>query len=377
MMPQVPNPNVPLAMLLCCAAYTDNPDQQTNGVYNIETAVAAIHTNYYPLCKVVWSSNQTADGNYAYIAVTPSNEYFLAIRGSLPFEVNGQFVFSWPIFYNWFKEDFNVFEQKPWQYCSGGSVSEGSCTAFSNLEGAIDIMGSKQSAYTYLLNNAVHKGYPVYITGHSLGGNIAATYASYFMEQIQSGSLNGKNENYLYTFAGPAAGNQAFVTDLQAKYPGDKAYHYAIEYDIIPQFPVVSNIAEMVAWQYSPSPLATAISGTFLDITGTLNEALLAMSAAIEASYWIEDSSAYTQSDLVSLPYSLASSYQANTLEDWLQQAAFQHTAIHYLFAFIFGDDAQTIASRLTPRMTKSPTAYLPDGKQNLATAGPPAQPAA
>ena len=173
MTPQVPipNPNVPLAVLLCCAAYTDNPDQQTNGEYNIETAVAAIHTNYYPLCKVVWSSDQTADGNYAYIAVTPKNEYFLAIRGSLPFEVNGQFVYSWPIFYNWFEEDFNVFNQKKWQYSStdGAYISDGSCTAFSNLLGATDIMGSGQTAAAYLMMNAVLVGHPVYITGHSLG----------------------------------------------------------------------------------------------------------------------------------------------------------------------------------------------------------------
>ncbi|MBO2007917.1 lipase family protein [Hymenobacter negativus] len=350
----VPNPQVPLAVLLCFAAYTDNPDQKDPnnlGVYNIQTAVWNFQTSYYPKCEVVWSSNQTADDNYAYIARTPDNQFFLAVRGSLPFEVNGSIVLNWGVIANWLLEDFDVYSQAPWPYAAGAAyVASGTMTAFSNLLTAEDIMGSGLTAYDYLKQNAVAQGHPVYITGHSLGGNIANTYASYFAYQLKADGLSNSN-NYLYTFAAPAAGNKDFAADLDSKFPTNRSFHYEIDNDIIPKFPVQSRI-NGVSDMFSPNPEAAHIylADTFINLQELLEGVAITIAASVTSPY-------APQSTITTMPYPLTDEYLSNTFSDWFNQASYQHTCIHYLFMFII--NADDIVAKLAPRMTKAKSMHL------------------
>jgi hypothetical protein len=345
------DPQLPVSAVLCLCAYVDDPDQQTGGKYNIETAVQMVYPDY----KVVWSAQQTPDYNYAYIVQTPENRFFLAIRGSLPFEVDGHPVIDWAVIYNWFKEDFNVFGQMQWPYSLNGgspSVANGAWDAFTQLQGAVDVMGSNTTAYTFLKQNAVTKGYPVYITGHSLGGNMADTYASYFAYQLAGDNLSNGN-NYLFTFAAPAAGTADFVTDLQAKFPPGRSYHYEIDNDIIPKFPVSNSIYWTVSALYNPSPQAEDISVTVYGLEVTLSEAIAGMALVLSA--W-----AYAQTPVSAASHTLSPKYQANTFSDWFYQAAYQHAVSHYvgIFSENSGEDFAGRLARAAVRMTKSRTAW-------------------
>jgi hypothetical protein len=350
-----PDPQLPVSAVLCLCAYVDDPDQQTGGKYNIEAAVQM----FYPDYKVVWSAQQTPDYNYAYIVRTPENRFFLAIRGSLPFEVDGHPVVDWGVLYNWFREDFNVFGQVPWPYgLNGGSpsVANGAWDAFTQLQGAVDVMGSNTTAYTFLKRNAVTKGYPVYITGHSLGGNMADTYASYFADQLAGDNLSNGN-NYLFTFAAPAAGNADFVTDLQAKFPPGRSCHYEIDNDIIPKFPVVNSVYYTVSALYSPSPQAEDVSITVHGVTVTLSNGIVTIAVAIAVAV---GPSAYVQTPVSAASHALSPEYQANTFSDWFYQAAYQHAVSHYvgIFSENCGEDFAGRLGRAAARMTKSRTAW-------------------
>jgi hypothetical protein len=350
----IPNPQVPLAVLLCFASYTDNPDEKdpnNPAVYNIQTAVWNFQTNYYPKCEVVWSANLTSDDNYAYIARTPTNEFFLAVRGSLPFEVSGSIVINWGVIANWLLEDCDVYSQAPWPYAAGAArVASGTMTAFRNLLTATDIMGSGLTAYDYLKQNAVKQGHPVYITGHSLGGNIANSYASYFAYQLEADGLSNSN-NYLYSFAAPAAGNQDFAADLDRKFPTTRSFHYEIDNDIIPKFPVQARI-DGVANMFSPSPEAANIhlADTFINLKELLEGVAITIAAAVASPY-------AAQGTITSMPYPFNDDYVSNTFGDWFNQASYQHTCIHYLFMFII--NADDIIAKLAPRMTKVKSMHL------------------
>ncbi len=80
----------------------------------------------------------------------------------------------------------------------------------------------------------------IVITGHSLGGNLAYPFAGYLKKELPL----GKKENLqLITFGAPAAGNGAFVSDMDNKFPN--AERYATDMDIAPVFPDMEGIQQM------------------------------------------------------------------------------------------------------------------------------------
>ncbi|GAB3839029.1 lipase family protein [Hymenobacter jeollabukensis] len=347
--PQItpPNPMLPPAAIFCMIAYVDNPNEpNAGGQLNIEAAVQSI----FPTCKVVWSSTNTYDDNYAYIVQSPDNEFFLAVRGSLPFVVDGHTVIDWGIIANWLLEDFRVYTQSQWPYVSSGEayVASGTMDAFNNISSATNYFGNTgQSALQYLQDNAVANNYPVYITGHSLGGNVANVYASYFAQQCPTADAS------VFSFAAPAAGNQDFVTDLQSKYPAGKAYHYEMNNDIIPRFPVVAAV-ESLENMFQPSPLATAIS--HLDVT--LADLLQGVADTLKYDADIDLIDPYVSTAVTYAPYPLAAAWTDNTFDDWFAQASYQHTASHY--ASIFWQNTDAIVAALAPRITKAKAVYAP-----------------
>jgi hypothetical protein len=268
-----------------------------------------------------WEGKVTKDGNTAFIASDPTGEYYgLAFRGSLPpFDV----LKDWNAFANWVLEDMDVITEQPWPYTSSGSgakISNGANTAFNNIQKMTNEIsgGTTDSILSYLQANAVHNNKTVIIAGHSLGGNMANVYASYF-----ASSNAGYNNLYLYTYAAPAAGNSDFSQDLDSKITN--AWHYENLDDIVPKFPVTTSIILGAVFLYSPAPYSGDITTTYKGHTVSLRDGILLLAGALSLY-------GYTRQDLnyQTFPNALDSSYTANTMDDWFEQAGAQHALPNY-----------------------------------------------
>lgn len=278
-------------------------------------------TTYLPGWEVVWSGIETYDGNYAFIAQqTGTNTYALAIRGSLP----PQDIFKkWDAFANWVIQDMDVVVTASWPYANNPDaiIAQGTANAFSNIQGMQDALGSGLTITEYLGKYVVAPGHQLIITGHSLGGNIANVYASFFVSNFANTGYSVSNVS-LFTFAAPAAGNAAYANDLDAKLPN--AWHYHNFNDIVPCFPV-SLMVGTVAYHYIPQPDAGAISFTLDGKTVTLREAFLILAGTFYLYGYQQQSNNYfifnTQLD---------PDYTSNTVTDFFQQVGSQHHLQHY-----------------------------------------------
>lgn len=283
---------------------------------------------------IVWNGQQTTDANYAYIALDPTQQiYVLAIRGSL---VDLSNLLNWSDFANWILEDFSVVKQISWPYAStpNAKISKGAYLGFKNLMSMWNSLESILSVTDYLVNNAIKQGKRVIITGHSLGGNIANVYTSYFMtilKQVNLPSGTPPPNVSLYTFAAPAPGNGDFAKDLDTKLP--TAWHFQSDKDVIPNFPVPSAIQNLATW-YSPDmPDATLIN--VIDLNGKpvfLNQAindlaaLLILTDILNWSNYKQQANNYTTFSTAKL----LSQFQDNNLKFWFMQVLMQHQLYNY-----------------------------------------------
>lgn len=287
----------------------------------------SVQTNF-PGWNIVWNGIVTEDGNYAFIATDPSNQYYvLAIRGSLP--ILDVFK-TWDDFANWVLEDLDVITQVEWPYSNttGAYISSGANRAFNNLIGMTDQMGSGLNIANYLILNACNANAQIIITGHSLGGNMANVFASFFNWVLTDiGYGNSNVNNYLYTFAAPPAGNGIFAPDLDAKYPGSQSFHYDIDNDIVPKIPVCLAMT-LLAALYIPSPAADQIDITYDGFTITFADAIIGLAVALAPYGYQQPSNNYQV-----LNYALSGQFPANTFEDWFDEAGYQHTVGHYVSA--------------------------------------------
>ena len=189
---------------------------------------------YAPGYEVVFLP-EAVNGNYAIIAKNKSAEqYALVIRGSL-------IEFSNAGFQNFILQDFNIFTIKSWNYSDSikeAYISNGAFKGFQNLLQLKDIktgLTVKEFIETKIPVNS-----SIVISGHSLGGNLAYPLAGYLKKELPGGQ---KNNLHLITFAAPAAGNAAFVQDMDEKFP--TAERYVTDKDIATVFPDLDKINEL------------------------------------------------------------------------------------------------------------------------------------
>lgn len=289
-----------------------------------------------------WQGKVTPDGNTAFIASDPTGDYYgLAFRGSLPpFDV----LKDWNAFANWVLEDMDVITEQPWIYTESGSgakISNGANTAFNNILKMTNEIsgGTTDSILTYLQTNAVNNGKTVIIAGHSLGGNIANVYASYFA----SSNVTFSNL-YLYTYAAPAPGNSAFAQDLDNKIIN--AWHYENLMDIVPKFPVTASIILGAVFLYDPAPYSGDITTTYKGYTVSLRDGILLLAGALSLYGYTQQNRNY-----VSFTNPLAPNFTANTMDDWFDQAGAQHALPNY--ANYLGITLQPINSTIPFAATK------------------------
>lgn len=189
---------------------------------------------YAPEYEVVFLP-KAVDGNYAIITKKKNeDQYALVIRGSV-------IEFSNEGFQNFILQDFNIFRIKPWQYADTvkeAYISLGTYTGLSNLLKLKD--NSTGLSIKEFVEQKIPANASLVITGHSLGGNLAYPLAGYLKKELKAGSTK---QLQLITFGAPAAGNAAFVKDMEAKFPvGER---YTAKLDIAPAFPDLDRISEL------------------------------------------------------------------------------------------------------------------------------------
>ncbi|MBC9909668.1 lipase family protein [Chitinophaga varians] len=277
---------------------------------------------HLPGWSLVWEGYETVDGNFGFIAVDPTGEFYgLAFRGSLP---PTDIFKDWDAFANWILEDLDVISLATWHYTTYGtaSISAGANRAFNNVASMKDKLRTGSSGiYNFLKTQAVSQNKKVIITGHSLGGNIANVYTSYFVTALQREGIR-YDGTYLFTFAAPAAGDTTFATDLDNKV--SNAWHYENVNDVIPKFPVVSTMI-MASLLYVPSPSSEDIMITYDGYQMSLRDGYLLLTGLLYGFGYMQQALHY-----VLFNSDLDPRYRRNTLTDYFRQMGAQHAMGKY-----------------------------------------------
>ncbi len=273
---------------------------------------------YLPQWRLVWEG-KSIGGNYAFIA-TNGEGFVLAIRGSL-------LEFSWDAFKNWVYQDFHVTTFKAWPHTNDSSKARIAAGAWDGWQNLCQ-MTDKSTGKTMLafLQENIKASTPLLITGHSLGGNLAIVYGSYFWQQMKLKKTTGTNINVI-SFASPAAGNTSFAEDFNKKFP--KAIRYENRHDLVPKFPCIGRVASL-GELYDSIPSASSITVSYNNMTISLSDVFWMLNTSLRVLSFSNDSYLQTsgKGELITVP--LSGKNNRNDISTWLAEAGYQHGMEQY-----------------------------------------------
>ena len=276
---------------------------------------------YLPGWKLVWNP-APVNGNYAFVAVNENN-IAIAIRGSV-------LQFDKAAFDNWIRQDFNVVTQKAWPHTdsiTNAKISEGSFEAFQNMQ----LLKDRNTGKTFwqFIENTTSKNSRLLITGHSLGGNLSTVVASWLTTVLKKQNKHPK-ETAVFTFAAPAAGNEAFARDFNKKFPD--AILVENTNDIAPKFPVANAVGNL-SLLYAPSPAANDINLDFSFINLKLSTIFDGLRLTLKGMEVYNGNSVYTQPRTEFITIKLSGTHSENTVENFFMEAKHQHGVEQYAAA--------------------------------------------
>ena len=302
---------IPFDKVLACTfsqiAYSNFPD--------------SLLKQYLPEWKLVWNP-APVNGNYAFVAVN-ENKMAIAIRGSI-------LQFDKAAFDNWIKQDFNVVTQKAWPHTdstTNAKISEGSFETFQNMQ----LLKDRSTGKTFwqFIEKTADKNSRLLITGHSLGGNLSTVVASWLTTALKKQNKQVK-ETAVFTFAAPAAGNEAFANDFNKKFPD--AILVENTNDIAPKFPVANAVGNL-SLLYSPSPAANDINLDFSFINIKLSTIFDGLRLTLKGMEVYNGNSVYTQPKTEFITIKLSGAHTENTVEHFFMEAKYQHGVGQYAAA--------------------------------------------
>lgn len=274
---------------------------------------------YLPDWKIIWSP-PSVRGNYAFIA-TDGNNYAVAVRGSL-------LSFTWDAFNNWIYQDMNVATQENWPYTDTAvkaKISSGAYSGWQNMMALKDTIAHK--TMRQVLDSVITPTTPLYFTGHSLGGNLATVFASWFYNDLKKMNHTAGPMNVI-TFAAPAAGNTAFATDFNRKFPA--ALRYENKNDMVPKFPLADEVGNL-GRLFDKGPSAGDIMVGYKSATVSLSTVFTTMQYAIKG-LEIFTISAYRQpcGGGTQLDVPLSGKNNGKDAAAWFAEAGYQHSVEQY-----------------------------------------------
>ena len=254
--------------------------------------------------SLAWGPVSDDYGNLLYVATSASTgAYAVAIRGS-------ELLFNWTSFENWFY-DLDVLTQVEWPYFGNSNNDAVSSGAYIQ---AVNLTKATHSGLTLLdfLSTRRKSSVPLYVTGHSLGGNLATVLAAWLSSQLGPAAGQQDTNTRVYTFATPSPGNASFVSSYNQRFPN--SWRYLNSLDVVPR-----AWADLLA-------INSVYDTFFLSTPVTAQVAVTGMQGLLEASEfcygsWYDQ----TNSDGNVLPGDFA------LLSDWFSEVAHQHWSNTYL----------------------------------------------
>ncbi|SHL38346.1 Lipase (class 3) [Chitinophaga jiangningensis] len=305
-----------LAIQLCNVASSQDPAGNLSKIDNEKWEMA-------------WVSGKPKDPNYFFVAENKARKTLaLIIRGSVI--CKGVFT-QWDMFMDWVLEDLND-ELVYWPFYQKGielpldelpCIGAGAYIAFTEMMKARNKLNlqTDQPLLKFLQDKTANNANELIIAGHSLGGNLAKVYASYYLEMLND-RRKTTDKVTLCTFAAPASGNRHFGNDLDKKIQLQR--HYQNNLDVVPHFPTVDGI-EAVSKFYHPSPVAAKIQvGTKPNGQPlSLFELLQGLKIGFSKMDYQQPKSDYLMA--FDAPLISGEDFRDNTKEAWQKQAGAQH----------------------------------------------------
>ncbi|NSL91020.1 hypothetical protein ECE50_029615 [Chitinophaga sp. Mgbs1] len=313
--------------------------------------------------EMIWRNGDASDPNFFYVAKNDTQKLVaLIIRGS----VISKGIFSeWDAFVDWIVEDLSdelvywPFTSDGWNFTNGEPpcIGAGSYILLSQMINAKNKMEGKAAdlLHKFLFNfSKANPSYQLVIGGHSLGGNTAKVYTSFYLDYLSKieHSPAAMAQVSLCTFAAPASGNVAFSNDLDAKLT--QQIHYQNTSDVVPFFPTYSGM-DYVKDLYHPHPSAHTIEIGKDPFGGTifLSAAIMMLAGKLKALNYKEPNMRYLK------PLNIKVIEKEGIIENnalaWMGQAGAQHQIGVY-------------AAFLNIPLPKIDTAISPDNAKNKTT---------
>jgi Lipase (class 3) len=211
-------------MTLSALAYVNENDPQ----YIKDSLLVQLSITSYATqgkWKLVWGPGLNSDySNMMFVVkdtTTEPNRYAIAVRGT-----------DWCYFFDW-KEDASAIEFDAYPYGeSGDSVSHGALYGLNQLLAMRDPV-TNQTLVSYL-NSISASSNLMYITGHSLGGQLATILSSWFLDNGYSSKFKLKS----YTYAAPSTGNETYVQHFAKIFEAANAESHRVvnSNDLVPNF---------------------------------------------------------------------------------------------------------------------------------------------
>lgn len=276
---------------LCALSYCDDEADPSEPISQQEQAIAADITSGLSQLglsdwSITWGPVLSDDIERTFMMYVAGNsvsgEYAVVIRGTDPASVLG-----------WFTDLIVKLVAPP--YGSGLLIAQGALDAINTLNA---MSSGGQTLVQYL--TALSGSPTIYVTGHSFGATLATAYAPWLVAQ-------GVSSPQVVVFAGPSAGNSAFVSYLSANVASVTSYVNTL--DIVPSF--WANILAVEQYYASPGPPCPGAIGDVLN--------------------WA--SKHVVGYEQVSGQTSLPGTLQPN--DNWFQEVSYQHN--HNTYAGLLG----------------------------------------